>query len=70
MLGLFLGETLVDVTQHDPDEWAEERACYFMLHFSNGMALKVPIGDDGFEIINHPDGGDDDEPGPVSRSRD
>ena len=45
-----IGHTLVDVTQHDPDDWDERRESFVMLHFDNGATVRFPIGDDGFDV--------------------
>jgi hypothetical protein len=49
VLGSLIGRTVVDVTQHDQDEWEEARSCYVMLMFDDGQFVKFPIGDEGFE---------------------
>ena len=51
-LGPLLGQRIVEITQHDKDEWQETGRAYVMLHFENGMSLKFWIGDDGFEILD------------------
>lgn len=57
LLGPCIGATVVDVTQHDKDEYAD-RGSFVALHFSNGMTVQFPIGEDGFETSG---GGDDGE---------
>jgi len=47
ILGSLIGKTLVDITQHDKDEFAETGS-FIQFHFDNGGYVKVPIGDDGF----------------------
>jgi hypothetical protein len=49
ILGELIGSRVVDITQHDAQEWAETKKSYFMLMFDNGCYLKCFIGDDGFE---------------------
>jgi hypothetical protein len=62
VFGPLIGERVVDVTQHDRDEWDENRVSYVCLHFGNGMVVKFPIGDAGIEVLNHPAGGDEEDP--------
>lgn len=50
LLGPFVGLRVVDITQHDREEWEETRQSYVALHFENGQTVHFPIGDDGFEI--------------------
>lgn len=49
-LGPLLNQRCVEITQHDPDEWAENQESRIYLHFENGYTLSFPIGDDGFNI--------------------
>jgi len=53
-LGRYIGERIVDITQHDADEWAETHVSYVALHLSNGCTLKFPVGAAGFEILDLP----------------
>lgn len=48
-LGSLIGHTLVDITQHDKDEFDENKKAFVQLHFDDGSYLKFPIGDDGFD---------------------
>lgn len=48
-LGQFVGQRLVDITQHDEEEWAEGKEAYICLMFERGGTLTVPITDDGLE---------------------
>lgn len=50
LLGPFVGLRVVDITQHDEEEWKDTKRSYIALHFENGGTLQFPIGDDGFEI--------------------
>ncbi len=66
ILGWAVGQKIVDITQHDADEFQEDRRCYVMLMLENGGHIKFFVGDDGFI---HNDGGqwmehtrDEDEP--------
>jgi hypothetical protein len=49
-LGRFIGCRLVDITQHDEDEWEETHESYIWLHFDNGLSIQFPIGDAGFTV--------------------
>ena len=42
-----IGRTLVDITQHDKDEFPETGS-FIQFHFDDGGYVKIPIGDDGF----------------------
>ncbi len=58
LLGYFIGRTLVDITQHDEEEFQEDGACYVMLHFDNGETLSFDITDEGG--FHYTKGGPDD----------
>lgn len=49
-LGSFVGAKIVDITQHDEEEYKETGVSYVYLHFDNGGSLKFFIGEDGFEV--------------------
>ena len=49
ILGRFIGKKLLDVSQHDADEYKEEGAAYVYLLFEDGLSLKFPIDDEGFD---------------------
>lgn len=59
MLGPLIGARVVDITQHDAEEYPDTGSRIY-LHFDNGMTLWFPIGDDGFGITDHPCPGEDD----------
>lgn len=48
LLGKFIGKRIADITQHDPEEWAEDQKAYVMLMFEDGGYIQFFIGDDGF----------------------
>jgi hypothetical protein len=48
ILGSLIGHVLVDITQHDKDEFEETRQSYVQFHFDNGEYVKIPISEDGF----------------------
>ncbi len=50
LLGPLIGARVVDVTQHDQDEYAEDGQSYFVIHFDNGMSVTVFVGAEGFAI--------------------
>lgn len=56
LLGPFLGQRVVEITQQDRDEFVAEHQSYVALHFENGATLRFPIGDAGFDIEDVPDG--------------
>lgn len=56
IIGDVIGRTVMDVTQHDEDQFNEEGS-FVQLHFDDGSYLKFPIGDDGF----HHNLGEDEE---------
>lgn len=51
----FVGHTLVDITQHDREDFARDGKAFVMLHFSNNRAIYVGL--DGKPIAY-----DEDEP--------
>jgi len=56
LLGSIIGATILDVTQHDQDEWDEEGECYWELHFDNGVTVHVDVCEcAGFHVLNVPD---------------
>lgn len=59
MLGPFIGKRVVDITQHDKDEWEETQQSYVQLHFEDGSYIKFPVGDEPFEIHIEDAGGED-----------
>ena len=50
LLGPIIGAKVVDVTQHDEEEFAETGQAYVQVHFDNGMSVVFFIGDAGFAI--------------------
>ncbi len=49
LLGPIKGQRLVEVTQHDAEDFPITGSRIF-LHFENGYTLSFPVGDDGFDI--------------------
>jgi len=50
LLGDFIGRTVIDITQHDQDEFRETGRTFVMLMFDDGSTMTFPIGDMGFEF--------------------
>jgi hypothetical protein len=48
ILGHLVGQRVVDVTQHDRDEWDETGQSYVMIQFASGSWVKFYVGDAGF----------------------
>jgi hypothetical protein len=49
ILGPFIGCKVIDITQHDPEQFPTTGA-FVQLHFDNGGSITFPIGDAGFNI--------------------
>jgi hypothetical protein len=62
LLGPVLGVRVVEITQHDEDEFKANGESRIYFHFENGITVSFPIGDDGFDI-NDPTGDDDEDQG-------
>lgn len=48
ILGAVIGRKLIDITQHDEDQF-KETGSFIQLHFDDGSYLRFPIGEDGFD---------------------
>lgn len=48
-LGHFIGQKLVDITQHDKEEWDNGQEAYVCLMFDSGHTMTFPITDLGFD---------------------
>ena len=48
ILGWAIGQRIIDITQHDQDEFAEEGS-YVMFMFESGGYIRFPISDLGFQ---------------------
>lgn len=48
ILNWAIGQKIVDITQHDKDEWEETKQAYVMIMLENGKWIKFMIGDEGF----------------------
>lgn len=49
-----VGRYVLDVTQHDEDEWLIAGEAYIMLHFDNGSTLRIVIEDDERVAVGPP----------------
>jgi hypothetical protein len=58
VLCAFIGETLVEVTQQDREDFLPGAPAEVFLHFGNGQTLHFWVGEDGFDILDS----DDEEP--------
>lgn len=56
MLGSFIGKRVVDITQHDEEEWRETRRSYVLLHFEDGSEMKFYIMDDTYGFVYNEEG--------------
>lgn len=43
LLGPCLGERIVDITQHDRDEYDADGEAYVCLHLGNGYTIRFPV---------------------------
>src|SRR3569833_1018858 len=50
ILGSFIGKRIVDITQHDEEEFRAGEESYVMLLFDDGNFLKFPVTDLGFDL--------------------
>lgn len=48
ILGVLIGKRVVDITQHDPEEFDETKQCFIQFHFDNGDYVKIYVGSEGF----------------------
>jgi hypothetical protein len=53
-LGQLIGQRLIEITQHDEEEFVEEGASYIALHFEDGTTVTFDIGDDGAVGVTPP----------------
>jgi hypothetical protein len=63
ILGKIIGTRVVDITQHDKDEFAETGESFIQFHFDDGSYVKFPIGPDGFHHNCDEDRDADADPG-------
>lgn len=48
ILGPLIGARVVDITQHDADEFAESQQAYVELLFDTGATLRFPVDETPF----------------------
>lgn len=46
LIGEFIGKTVIDVSQHDEEDWAATGAGFVVLMFSDGSLLKFYVPQD------------------------
>lgn len=44
----FIGKRLVDITQHDKEDWERDHNSFVCLMFEDGHTMTFPVGDEGF----------------------
>lgn len=49
----FIGQTVVDITQHDEQEWAETGEAYILLMFGNGATIKITVEEGNIELADY-----------------
>jgi hypothetical protein len=49
----FIGQTVVDITQHDQDEWEETGEGYILLMFGNGATIKITVAEGNIETEDY-----------------
>lgn len=52
LLGHLVGHTVVDITQHDADDFARDGDAFVELLFDNGQSLRCHIGDEGIDLLD------------------
>lgn len=58
-IGDIIGKKVIDITQHDKEEFLETGVSYVMIMFEDGLYVKFPVNELGF-AHNCPDREDDD----------
>ena len=51
-MGGCIGQRVVDITQHDEDEFREEGLSFVSLHFEDGTTVTFNVGDDGTIVVD------------------
>lgn len=54
-MGGCIGQRVIDITQHDEDEFQEEGLSFVMLHFEDGTTVTFNVGDDGTIVVAPPE---------------
>lgn len=60
-MGHCVGQRVVDITQHDEEEFLEDGSSYIAIHFEDGTTVTFNIGDDGAVAVTHLAGDSDAE---------
>lgn len=55
LLGPVLGQRVVEITQHDAEDFAKTGESRIYLHFENGYTVSFPIDDAGFDVAGPQD---------------
>jgi hypothetical protein len=50
LLAGFIGQRLVEITQHDEDEYRRTSEAFVMLHFADGSLIRFVIRDNGSDF--------------------
>ena len=53
ILGNFIGQRLITITQHDEEEYNETREAYVMLMFEDGGSIKITLADSKIEELEY-----------------
>lgn len=67
IIGELIGQRVVDITQHDQEDWREDGASFVCFHFEGGGTVTFPITDGGFkhdgleQDLDEDDGQEDDD---------
>lgn len=56
IIGYLIGQRVVDITQHDAEEYLETKQSYIQILFEDGNYLKFFVGDEGFIHSRNEDG--------------
>lgn len=54
ILGHLKGRTIIEIVQHDPDDFERSGECYVEILLDDGSYVRFPIGDEGF-MWGHPE---------------
>lgn len=49
-LAEFIGQRLIEVTQHDPDEYRSDHHAYIMLMFENGAVMQISLREGEIDV--------------------
>jgi hypothetical protein len=54
LFGPLIGRKVIEITQHDEEEWNSGSPAYVCLHFDNGMTLRLIIEDEPRVFLSNP----------------